>query len=97
LNRSLPAAEGAQKIFNRSCTKCHGGFGYPPYTGSLDLSPGVSFTPARVIPGSPGASALMSRITLPETHPLLMPYGGPKLSGTDIDTIRRWILGGANP
>lgn len=96
---AVPLYSEVQKIFNRNCTDCHGGFGYPPYTGALDLSEGVSFAPARarVIPGNPGASALMSRITLAETHPLLMPYGGPKLSGTDIDTIRRWIVGGANP
>jgi hypothetical protein len=102
---SLPAAAAVppysevQRIFNRSCTECHGGFGYPPYLGTLDLSEGISYVPARarVIPGNPAASGLMSRITLAETHPLLMPYGGPKLSGTDIETIRRWIVGGANP
>ncbi len=96
---AVPPYSEVQKIFNRNCTDCHGGFGYPPYTGSLNLSEGVSYAAAlaRVISGNPATSGLMSRITLAETHPLLMPYGGPKLSGTDINTIRRWIFGGANP
>jgi len=96
---ATPSYAEVQKIFSRNCTECHGGLGHPPYMGPLDLSEGVSYpnARARVVPGNPAGSSLMNRITRPESDGLSMPQGGPTLSQTDIETIKRWILGGANP
>jgi hypothetical protein len=72
-----------------------------PYKGRLDLSEGVSYSnlfvpPEFVKPGEPFESELFSRIT--STGGSMMPPGGPPLSRTDIETIKRWIEGGAtNP
>ena len=110
---SLPAANATptytevQRIFNRNCTECHGNFRnsagmiHGPYKGRLDLSEGVSYSnlfvpPEFVKPGEPFESELFSRIT--STGGSMMPPGGPPLSRTDIETIKRWIEGGAtNP
>lgn len=96
----VPPYAEVQRIFNRNCTECHGGFRYPSYRGSLDLSNGVSYNNLirrnlidRDNRDNPEASVLFQRIT-EEGAP--MPPGGPPLSGADIDTIRRWIEGGAH-
>jgi mono/diheme cytochrome c family protein len=102
---AIPAYTEVQRIFNRNCTECHGNFRnsagmiHGPYKGSLDLSEGVSYPnlfPRFVTPNNLVESELFTRIT--STGGSMMPPGGPLLSRTDIETIRRWIEGGAtNP
>ena len=107
---AVPKYTDVQRIFNKSCIECHGGLGYPPYVNfgtTLDLSEN-EFPVAGVSPmtrphgiASVLAMTLMSpiyrRITrTDEGCPFgLMPCGGPALSKTDIETIRRWIEGGS--
>ena len=46
-----------------------------------------------VVPGHSGQSRVMRRLTARERPQ--MPYGGPPLSGEEIDAIRQWIDAGA--
>ncbi len=108
---AVPRYTDVQRIFNKSCIECHGGLGYPPYVnfGSyLDLSenqtpmaPDTALKRSHdlVLPLAASlAGPLYERITRAnEDCPYgMMPCGGPPLSKTDIETIRRWIVGG-NP
>ncbi|WP_223645656.1 VWD domain-containing protein [Corallococcus sp. EGB] len=107
---AVPTYTDVQRIFNKGCVECHGGLDYPPYKNHstfLNLaedqsSPGVSpllapFNKA-VLYATSLAGPLYDRITrTSEDCPFgMMPCGGPPLSRTDIETIKRWILGG-NP
>lgn len=109
---AVPTYTDVQRIFNKSCTECHGGLDYPPYsnygsvldlsedenppTGDdrLDRSHGIAIG---YVTTDPATSYLYQRITdTSEDCPFgLMPCGGPQLSRTDIETIRRWIAGAA--
>lgn len=106
----VPTYTDVQRIFNKSCIECHGGLAYPPYTlTALDLSenevptaPDQRLTRAYDnaegrVTTNPLTSSLYRRITHtnPDCSVGLMPCGGPALSKTDIETIKRWILGGA--
>jgi len=48
-----------------------------------------------IIPGDPGGSELIERITLPVDHDDHMPPKGDPLTEEQIGTIREWIEGGA--
>ncbi|HEY6392129.1 MAG TPA: hypothetical protein VIX89_12670 [Bryobacteraceae bacterium] len=108
---AVPTYTDVQRIFNKSCIECHGGLGYPPYQtygtfldlsenespplgeARLERSHGIATSLAMSLMGP-----LYQRITgTAEDCPFgLMPCGGPSLSKVDIETIRRWIVGG-NP
>jgi hypothetical protein len=107
---ATPSYAEVQKIFNRNCTECHGnlksdGKIHGPYKGSLDLSEGVSYSNlvnlGFVTPHKPDDSLLFTIINFPridKRDSSMMPWGGPSLSRTHIETIKRWIEGGAtNP
>ena len=107
---AVPTYTDIQRIFNRSCIECHGGLDYPPYSNygsSLDLSEDES-PPAgstRLTRSHTAAAARAASLLGPlyqrvidtnEDCPFgMMPCGGPRLSKTDIETIRRWIQGGS--
>jgi hypothetical protein len=106
---ALPTYTDVQRIFNKSCVECHGGLDYPPYKNhgtALNLAedqstPGVSpLTAPHGIAGGRATSLngpLYQRIANSTSEACpdgMMPCGGPPLSKTDIETIRRWILGG---
>ena len=88
-----------------ACDACHGGAG----SGGLDLStsagahaelvnvPASGCTGAtRVVPGNPGASYLVSKLTgVGICSGARMPQGGPYLSQAELDTIVAWIAAGA--
>jgi mono/diheme cytochrome c family protein len=80
-------------LFKAYCTECHGEADKPK--GGLDLRlqhltlKGGKSGPAVVV-GKPEDSLLLERIVSGE-----MPPGKKKLSEAEIDTIRRWIAGGA--
>jgi len=100
-----------QPIFNNNCT-CHlmgpSGSMFAPY---LTLNPGTSISQlvdvaseqsalARVLPGDPQGSYLFRK--LEGTHLEAGGSGdrmpqGTELSAADIELVRSWILGGANP
>ena len=104
----LPRARGSEPlpvdfnrdirpIFNSQCITCHGGvkqaagvsFSYREQA----LGKGKSGRPI-VVPGSPGASELIARVTShdPEER---MPLHGTPLSSQQIGLLRRWIKEGA--
>jgi len=84
-------------ILNERCVSCHGGV---RRKGDLSLlfrkdalQPAESGNPA-IVPGDPGASELMRRVTNhdPEER---MPKEDTALSPDEVKTLRRWIAAGA--
>jgi hypothetical protein len=80
-------------IFQAYCTECHGEADKPK--GGLDLRlkrfvlKGGKNGPA-VVEGKPDESLLLERVKNSE-----MPPGKKKLSATEIETLKKWIAGGA--
>jgi mono/diheme cytochrome c family protein len=80
-------------IFQAYCTECHGEAEKPK--GGLDLRlkrfalKGGKNGPA-LVEGKPDESLLLDRVKSGE-----MPPGKKKLSAAEIDTLRKWIAGGA--
>jgi hypothetical protein len=84
-------------ILNQHCTGCHGG---------VTQAGGVSFVFREealgtgksgrqiIVPGRPGASELMARITSSDPA-LRMPFKGAPLDARQIELLRRWIKQGA--
>ena len=84
-------------ILNKKCISCHGGVkqkaGLSFITREDALTPAESGKPA-IIPGDPGASELVRRITShdPEER---MPYREEPLSKDEISILKQWIKEGA--
>src|SRR6478735_1178828 len=84
-------------IFNSQCMACHGGvkqasgvsFSYREQA----LGKGKSGRPI-VVPGRPGASELIARVTSHDPE-VRMPLHGTPLSSQQIELLRRWIKEGA--
>lgn len=75
-------------IFNAKCTVCHG------TSGGLTLTSHQEALKSRaIVPGDPGASALVSSVKW--TGRIRMPQGGPKLPQEEIDLIEKWVAQGA--
>jgi len=104
----LPRARGSEPppvdfnrdirpIFNSQCITCHGGvkqaagvsFSYREQA----LGKGKSGRPI-VVPGNPGASELIARVTSHDPE-VRMPLHGAPLSSQQIALLRRWIKEGA--
>jgi mono/diheme cytochrome c family protein len=104
----LPRARGSEPppvdfnrdirpIFNSQCITCHGGvkqasgvsFSYREQA----LGKGKSGRPI-VVPGRPGASELIARVTSHDPE-VRMPLHGTPLSSQQIELLRRWIKEGA--
>src|SRR5215472_8081711 len=85
-------------IFNQNCVACHGGVrqknGVSFIFRDEALGRGKSGRPT-IVPGDPGASELIRRITSKDPDQR-MPYHGPPLSSQQISLFRRWIKEGAN-
>lgn len=83
-------------IFKKRCTGCHGAGiqqnGLRLDHGGLLLQ--GSYSGPVAIPGKPGESKLISRVTSSEKA-FRMPPSGPPLTEAEIDTVRKWIAGGA--
>lgn len=83
-------------ILNKHCVTCHAGE-KPPHGLRLDsygnLMKGARKGPV-VIPGEPGNSELVRRIT-GKSKPAMPPQGRPDLPDEDIQKIRNWIKAGA--
>ncbi len=84
-------------ILNRNCVQCHGGV---RRQGELSLLfREDALRPAKsgklpIIPGNPGASELLKRVSHADPHDR-MPKGRAPLSSHDISILRRWIAQGA--
>lgn len=93
-------------IFQRACVRCHGASGAldlsvatTAYT-ALVGRPTAGATCAgggrvRVVAGDPARSELYLKIAGTPSCGVAMPRGGPALPAADVDTVRRWIVGGA--
>src|SRR5882672_3029072 len=85
-------------IFNKNCITCHGGVRQKGGFSLLFREEALAKTKSgkfAIIPGDPGHSELIRRITLhdPEDR---MPYKHDPLPQAEIDILRRWIKEGAH-
>lgn len=84
-------------IFNSKCISCHGGVkrqgGFSLLFRSEALAKTESGKPA-IIPGDPGSSELMRRITIDDPEER-MPYKHQPLKEEEVSLLRRWIKQGA--
>jgi len=91
-------------LLSNRCVRCHGPDGEDRHGGGddglrLDTFAGATADlggHAAIVPGSPGESELIARIT--STDPDLVmppPEAGQPLSERDVDLLRRWIAAGA--
>ncbi|MFT7462879.1 MAG: putative membrane protein [Pseudohongiellaceae bacterium] len=87
-------------IFEARCFDCHGP---KKQKGGLrlDLADGGLFgdeegTWSMVEPGSPEASTLIQRLTLPADDLDIMPAEGEPLTAEEIDAVSRWVSAGAS-
>lgn len=84
-------------VFAHSCYKCHSA---DKIKGELRLDQkdlvfkGGKSGPI-IIPGQPGKSELVRRITLPRGHKEAMPGKGKPLSNDEIELITYWVKKGA--
>lgn len=84
-------------ILNQNCVACHGGVRQKNGVSFIfrEEALGTGKSGRRtIVPGNPGASELMARIT--STDPdARMPYHGPPLSPQQVGLLRQWIKEGA--
>ncbi len=85
-------------ILNRSCIGCHGGVrqsgGFSVQFREEALAAAKSGLFA-IVPGSPGDSELLRRVTLPAEDSEHMPKRGTPLTATEKSLLHRWIKEGA--
>jgi len=92
-------SQDVQPIYDQNCIDCH------PGSGNLDLTADNSYAETvnvsasgysgiLVVPGDPEASVLYKKIDGSGAYGSNMPVGG-SLSQTQINTIKQWILEGA--
>lgn len=84
-------------LFNKKCITCHGGVkrqgGFSLLFRSDALAVNESGKPA-IIPGKPGASEMIKRLTSKDLEER-MPYKEHPLSKEEIQLLRQWIKQGA--
>ena len=84
-------------LINKKCINCHGGVRkkgeYSLLFRHEALSNGSSGRPG-IVPGDPGKSELIRRLTL-EDEEERMPYHGEPLEKEEIELLERWIEQGA--
>lgn len=102
-------AQVQSTIFGPVCSGCHNGAG-TILPGSMNLTSATTTAAAlvnvtsveapslkRVAPGDPANSYVVHKVEGTQTAGSRMPLGGPFLSQENIDLIRAWIQGGAQP
>jgi hypothetical protein len=105
----LSYAKDVEPIFVKACANCHGGDN--PKKG-LDLSSGKGYADLTqhksqesplmplVKPGDPAGSYLWLKVSHTALEGRGMPrtlFGSKKLPQTELETVRDWIIQGANP
>lgn len=87
-------------ILDANCVACHG---QSKVNGGLRLDSyeflmkGGKEGPV-IVPGQPGKSVLLQRVTLPPSHKQFMPADGkPPLKPEEVAWIRAWVEQGASP
>jgi hypothetical protein len=84
-------------IFNKKCISCHGGVRQKADFSLLFRSEALAATKSgkpAIIPGDPGASELIKRITTSDPDER-MPYKHDPLSEKEIEILRQWVKEGA--
>lgn len=76
------------------CTGCHGGDGGLTVTTAGSLRSGGDNGPA-VVPGNPGSSLLLHKLSETPRSGVRMPPDGPYPPAGDLNAIRSWIEAGA--
>jgi len=85
--------EDIYPILQKACFECHGA---NVQEGGLRVDQRSALLDSgSIVPGEPGDSELLRRVTLPTGHDEIMPAVGDPLSANEIQTLRRWIAGGA--
>jgi hypothetical protein len=90
--------EDVRPILNKKCLACHGGVRRKGglsllfRTAALDT---LDSGKRAIVPGKPGESEIMRRITHPDPSERMPPDGKKPLKQTEIQKIRRWIAQGA--
>lgn len=80
-------------LLAKRCIACHGPDEHGRQAGlRLDTFEGATKTKV-IVPGDSSKSRLVARITH-DARP--MPPTGPRLTGTEVETLKRWIDSGAN-
>lgn len=80
-------------LFREHCLRCHNA---TDRSGELSLATARDLTEFEfVVPGQPAQSALLDAITAPAGERPAMPKEGTLLSAQQVETIRKWISGGA--
>lgn len=96
-NNAVDFSTQVKPILNKKCISCHGGVkkqgGFSVLFREEALANTESGKPA-IVPGDPGASELMRRITHDDPEER-MPYKHERLSDEEISILRRWIKQGA--
>src|SRR5512142_927535 len=96
-DRKVDFNRDVRPIFNSQCMACHGGvkqasnvsFSYREQA----LGKGKSGRPT-IVPGNPGASELIRRITSSDPE-VRMPLHGAALPAAQVALLRQWIKDGA--
>ncbi|MDX1586811.1 MAG: DUF1549 domain-containing protein, partial [Balneolaceae bacterium] len=88
---------GVRRIFAQTCYRCHDS---NEAEGGLKLNSEEAVMKGGdggpiIVPGKPGESEIMHRITLPEGHEDIMPQKGSSLTASQVELIRTWIEVGA--
>ena len=99
LAAAVDFSRDVQPILNKNCIACHGGVkeagGVSFIFRDQVLGKGESGNTV-VVPGDPDASEMIARITTDDLDDLMpQPDHGPRLSDSDVDTLRKWIAEGA--
>ena len=79
-------------ILERHCVVCHHA---GQALGGLDVTSRDALVSKALVPGKPDSSTLYTLAALPVGAPRAMPPGGPRLSGKELDVVKRWIEQGA--
>jgi len=87
-------ANDVRPILNARCISCHGYLGDPNVHIYLTL-PDIIIGGPLVRPFEPDNSYFYRKLTPTPLSGSRMPYGGPYLSDTQIDLVRRWVAEGA--
>lgn len=88
---------GVRRIFAQTCYRCHdsneaeGGLVLNSEEAVMKGGDGGPI----IVPGKPGESELIRRLTLPAGHDDVMPQKGKSLTSSQIELIRTWIEVGA--
>ena len=96
--KSVDFARDVRPIFQRHCVSCHGGV---RRKGGLSLLTRADATAAAksgrqaVVPGDVAGSELVRRVTSHDPDERMPAGGAEPLAAGEIETLRRWIEGGA--